>query len=417
MGHIRVTGLGKAYKQYPTRWSRLAEWLIPFSPIRHRQHWVLQDVAFEIAPGEAVGIVGVNGAGKSTLLKMITGTTQPTCGQIQLEGRVAALLELGMGFHPDFTGRQNAVMAGQLLGMQVEEIETLMPQIEHFAEIGEAIDHPVRTYSSGMQMRLAFSVATARRPDILIVDEALSVGDAYFQHKSFDRIRSFRKAGTTLLIVSHDRSAIQSICDSAILLENGRMAMHGKPEAVMDYYNALLAEREGQTVRQEMLAGGQVQTVSGTGEAAILSVRLLDERERAIDAAEVGQSVVLEVQVEIRQGIERLVLGFMIKDRLGQAMYGINTHRQDLALTDLQAGEQVTYRFAFVMGLGKGNYSVALSLSRLDSHLDRNFEWRDYGLVFHVINNRHEDFIGCSWLGAKTSITRTAESIVSENTP
>ncbi|EJN20694.1 ABC-type polysaccharide/polyol phosphate transport system, ATPase component [Pseudomonas sp. GM79] len=417
MGHIRVTGLGKAYKQYPTRWSRLAEWLIPFSPIRHRQHWVLQDVAFEIAPGEAVGIVGVNGAGKSTLLKMITGTTQPTCGQIQLEGRVAALLELGMGFHPEFTGRQNAIMAGQLLGMQVEEIEALMPQIEHFAEIGEAIDHPVRTYSSGMQMRLAFSVATARRPDILIVDEALSVGDAYFQHKSFERIRSFRRAGTTLLIVSHDRSAIQSICDSAILLENGRMAMHGKPEAVMDYYNALLAEREGQTVRQEMLADGQVQTVSGTGEAGILSVRMLDERERAIDAAEVGQPVVLEVQVEVRQDIERLVLGFMIKDRLGQAMYGINTHRQDLALTDLQAGERLTYRFAFVMGLGKGNYSVALSLSRLDSHLDRNFEWRDYGLVFHVINNRHEDFVGCSWLAAKTTITRAAESIVSENTP
>lgn len=412
MGHIRVTGLGKAYKQYPTRWSRLAEWLIPFSPIRHRQHWVLQDVAFEIAPGEAVGIVGVNGAGKSTLLKMITGTTQPTCGQIQLEGRVAALLELGMGFHPEFTGRQNAIMAGQLLGMQVEEIEALMPQIEHFAEIGEAIDHPVRTYSSGMQMRLAFSVATARRPDILIVDEALSVGDAYFQHKSFERIRSFRRAGTTLLIVSHDRSAIQSICDSAILLENGRMAMHGKPEAVMDYYNALLAEREGQTVRQEMLADGQVQTVSGTGEAGILSVRMLDERERAIDAAEVGQPVVLEVQVEVRQDIERLVLGFMIKDRLGQAMYGINTHRQDLALTDLQAGERLTYRFAFVMGLGKGNYSVALSLSRLDSHLDRNFEWRDYGLVFHVINNRHEDFVGCSWLAAKTTITRDRKSVV-----
>ncbi|WP_192559369.1 ABC transporter ATP-binding protein [Pseudomonas allokribbensis] len=411
MGHIRVTGLGKAYKQYPTRWSRLAEWLIPFSPMRHRQHWVLQDVNFEIAPGEAVGIVGVNGAGKSTLLKMITGTTQPTCGQIQLQGRVAALLELGMGFHPDFTGRQNAVMAGQLLGMQVEEIETLMPDIERFAEIGEAIDHPVRTYSSGMQMRLAFSVATARRPDILIVDEALSVGDSYFQHKSFDRIRSFRKAGTTLLIVSHDRSAIQSICDSAILLEGGLMAMHDKPEAVMDYYNALLAEREGQTVRQETLPGGQVQTVSGTGEAGILSVRLLDEHERSIDAAEVGQPVVLEVQVEVRQDIERLVLGFMIKDRLGQAMYGINTHRQNQALDDLHAGERITYRFAFVMGLGKGNYSVALSLSRLDSHLDRNFEWRDYGLVFHVINNRQEDFVGCSWLGARTSITRRTEAL------
>ncbi|MGF6199653.1 ABC transporter ATP-binding protein [Pseudomonas laurylsulfatiphila] len=417
MGHIRVTGLGKAYKQYPTRWSRLAEWLIPFSPIRHRQHWVLQDVTFQIAPGESVGIVGVNGAGKSTLLKMITGTTQPTCGTIELEGRVAALLELGMGFHADFTGRQNAVMAGQLLGMQVEEIEALMPEIERFAEIGDAIDHPVRTYSSGMQMRLAFSVATARRPDILIVDEALSVGDAYFQHKSFDRIRSFRKAGTTLLIVSHDRSAIQSICDSAILLENGHMAMHDTPEAVMDYYNALLAEREGQTVRQEMLSGGQVSTISGTGEARILSVRLLDKHERSIDAAEVGQPVVLEVNVEVRQDIERLVLGFMIKDRLGQAMYGINTHRQDQALTDLQAGERVTYRFAFVMGLGKGNYSVALSLSRLDSHLDRNFEWRDYGLVFHVINNRQEDFVGCSWLAAKTTVTRSSAPVTSGSTP
>jgi lipopolysaccharide transport system ATP-binding protein len=412
MGHIRVSGLAKAYKQYPNRWSRLLEWLLPFSPRRHHLHWVLQDIDFEIKPGESVGIVGVNGAGKSTLLKMITGTTQPTCGQIQLEGRVAALLELGMGFHPDFTGRQNAFMAGQLLGMQVEEIEALMPQIEGFAEIGDAIDHPVRTYSSGMQMRLAFSVATARRPDILIVDEALSVGDAYFQHKSFERIRSFRKAGTTLLIVSHDRSAIQSICDTAILLENGRLAMRGKPEEVMDYYNAMLAQREGQIVRQEMLANGQVRTISGTGEAGIVSVRLLDAQGRSLEVAEVGQPVVLEVQTEIRQDIERLILGFMIKDRLGQAIYGINTHRLDKAITDLSAGERVTFRFAFDMRLGKGSYSVALSLSRLDSHLDRNFEWRDYGLVFHVINNRQEDFVGCSWLEAQTEITRASETLL-----
>jgi lipopolysaccharide transport system ATP-binding protein len=412
MGHIRVSGLAKAYKQYPNRWSRLLEWLVPFSPRRHHLHWVLQDIDFEIKPGESVGIVGVNGAGKSTLLKMITGTTQPTCGQIELEGRVAALLELGMGFHPDFTGRQNAFMAGQLLGMQVEEIEALMPQIEGFAEIGDAIDHPVRTYSSGMQMRLAFSVATARRPDILIVDEALSVGDAYFQHKSFERIRSFRKAGTTLLIVSHDRSAIQSICDTAILLENGRLAMRGKPEEVMDYYNAMLAQREGQIVRQEMLANGQVRTISGTGEAGIVSVRLLDAQGRSLEVAEVGQPVVLEVQTEIRQDIERLILGFMIKDRLGQAIYGINTHRLDKAVTDLSAGERVTFRFAFDMRLGKGSYSVALSLSRLDSHLDRNFEWRDYGLVFHVINNRQEDFVGCSWLEAQTEITRSSETLL-----
>jgi lipopolysaccharide transport system ATP-binding protein len=260
-----------------------------------------------------------------------------------------------------------------------------------------------------MQMRLAFSVATARRPDILIVDEALSVGDAYFQHKSFERIRNFRKAGTTLLIVSHDRSAIQSICDTAILLENGRLAMRGKPEEVMDYYNAMLAQREGQIVRQEMLANGQVQTISGTGEAGIVSVRLLDAQGRSLEVAEVGQPVVLEVQTEVREDIERLVLGFLIKDRLGQAIYGINTHRQDQAISDLSAGEQVTFRFAFDMRLGKGSYSVALSLSRLDSHLDRNFEWRDYGLVFHVINNRQEDFVGCSWLQARTEISRSSE--------
>ncbi|MNB67442.1 Teichoic acids export ATP-binding protein TagH [compost metagenome] len=417
MGHIRVTGLGKAFKQYPSRWSRLAEWMTPFSTLHHRQHWVLKDLTFEIPAGQAVGIVGVNGAGKSTLLKMITGTNRQTCGTIELSGRVAALLELGMGFHPDFTGRQNAVMAGQLLGLHLEEINALMPQIESFAEIGEAIDHPVRTYSSGMQMRLAFSVATARRPDILIVDEALSVGDAYFQHKSFERIRGFRAAGTTLLIVSHDRSAIQSICDSAILLDGGRMAMHDTPEAVMDYYNALLAEREGQTVRQEILSGGQVQTVSGTGEAGILRVRLLDESDRSIEVAEVGQPVVLAVDVEVRQDLERLVLGFMIKDRLGQPMYGINTHRQNQALENVRAGERITYRFAFVMGLGKGNYSVALSLSRLDSHLDRNYEWRDLGLVFHVINNRREDFVGCSWLNAQTTINRHTEVSLLERTP
>jgi lipopolysaccharide transport system ATP-binding protein len=408
MGKICVKGLGKAYKQYPTRWSRLREWLWPFAGPRHSLHWILQDVDFEISPGEAVGIVGVNGAGKSTLLKMIAGTTQPTTGSIRIEGKVAALLELGMGFHPEFTGRQNVFMAGQLLGLKVEEIQAMMPDVEQFAEIGDAIDQPVRTYSSGMQMRLAFSVATARRPDVLIVDEALSVGDAYFQHKSFERIRSFRRAGTTLLIVSHDRSAIQSICDRAVLLNQGRLAMQGHPEAVMDYYNALLAERERDTVRQEMLADGKVRTISGSGEAGIVDVRLLDEQGKSLEVVEVGQAVELEVNVEIRQPVERLVLGFMIKDRFGQPMYGINTHRVDQPLDGLAAGERITYRFAFPMRLGKGNYSVAFCLSRLDSHLDRNYEWRDYGLVFQVINLRREDFVGCSWLDARTSISRSA---------
>lgn len=409
MSSIIVAGLGKAYRQYPTRWSRLAEWLTPWTT-RHQLRWVLQDVNFQVNPGEALGIIGVNGAGKSTLLKMITGTTQPTAGSIRLEGRVAALLELGMGFHPEFTGRQNVFMAGQLLGRSMEELQRLMPSIEAFAEIGEYMDQPVRTYSSGMQMRLAFSVATASRPDILIVDEALSVGDAYFQHKSFDRIREFRKAGTTLLIVSHDRQAIQTICDRALLLDKGRVALEGAPEEVMDFFSAMIAEREQDTIRQERLADNRIRTISGTGEASIADVVLLNDKGRPVEVLETGTPVTLKVTVDINTDLERLVLGFMIKDRMGQPIYGINTHRINRPLENLKAGEQVTYSYRFDANLGKGNYSVALSLSRLDSHLDKNYEWRDFALIFHVINTRKPDFVGCASLDARLEIDHQSNS-------
>ncbi len=408
MGSIRVAGLGKAYKQYPTRWSRLLEWLQPgasTSP-RHQLRWVLHDISFEVRAGEAVGIVGLNGAGKSTLLKIITGTTQATAGSVEIGGRVAALLELGMGFHPDFTGRQNVVMAGQLQGLSSDEISALMPAIEAFAEIGDYLDQPVRTYSSGMQMRLAFSVATAQRPDILIVDEALSVGDSYFQHKSFDRIRQFRAAGTTLLIVSHDRYAIQSICDSAILLHAGRMEKQGEPIEVLDYYNAILADQDRQTIRQERRDDGKLQTISGTGEASVSHIALLGADGQPVDAVEVGDEVTLEIKVKVNHDVSRLILGYMIKDRLGQSIYGINTHRLDMPVADAVAGEEIIYRFTFPMNLGKGHYSISTSLSRLDSHLDGNYEWRDFGLLFHVINSRHLDFVGCAWLEAHSSIER-----------
>ncbi len=407
MSEVQVVNLGKAYKTYPSQWARLAEWLIPNSKPRHELKWVLKDISFHIKPGEALGVIGMNGAGKSTLLKILTGTTQATAGHLSATGRVAALLELGMGFHPDFTGRQNVYMAGQLLGLSMEELHALMPSIEDFAEIGEYMDEPLRTYSSGMQMRLAFSVATAQRPDILIVDEALSVGDSYFQHKSFDRIRQFRKQGTTLLIVSHDRQSIQSVCDRAILLNKGKLVMEGPPEEVMDYYGAMMAEREQHTIRQERLDNGKVRTISGTGEASIRSVTLLDEQGKATEVIEVGSSVTLEVQVDINHDIPRLVLGFMIKDRMGQAIYGINTHRLNRELIDLKAGEKVIYRYAFPANIGKGHYSIALSLSRLDSHIDTNYEWRDFALVFHMINSTKPDFVGAAWLDSSLDIQRS----------
>jgi lipopolysaccharide transport system ATP-binding protein len=398
MGTISVQNLGKAYKQYPSRWSRLAEWMIPFSKPRHKMKWVLQDLNFTIQAGEAVGIVGINGAGKSTLLKMITGTTQATVGKVEVTGRVAALLELGMGFHPDFTGRQNAIMAGQLLGLSVETLNQLMPEIEAFAEIGDYIDQPVRVYSSGMQMRLAFIVATAKRPDILIVDEALSVGDSYFQHKSFDRIREYSQQGTTLLIVSHDKGAVQGICDRAILLNAGRLAIQGDPEAVMDYYNAMLAERGKLTVRQEVDQDGRIKTISGTGEAALALAELLNEQDETVEVIEVGQAVRIRVRVNIHVDLPELVLGYMIKDRLGQPIFGTNSHHLRQPTKHVRQGEQLEYVFAFDANLGMGTYSVALALHTADTHVGQNFEWRDRAIVFNVINIDKDPFVGAAWL-------------------
>ena len=406
MGSIRVKQLGKAYKIYNKRWDRLAEWMLPFRSQRHRLKWVLTDISFQLAPGEAVGIIGINGAGKSTLLKLITGTAQPTTGSVVIEGRVAALLELGMGFHPDFTGRQNVFMAGQLLGLPVDEIGTLMPEIEAFADIGDYIDQPVRVYSSGMQMRLAFAVATARRPDVLIVDEALSVGDAWFQHKSFERIRAFREQGTTLLIVSHDRAAMQAICDRAILLDRGRLAKQGTPEEVMDYYNALIAERDGSSVEQTVTPEGRTQTVSGSGEATVDEIVLENERGEAVEMVNVGAAVTLRVRVKVHADVPRLVLGYMIKDRLGQAIYGTNTHHMQMPLQDLKAGETVEYRFAFPLNLGAGSYSVTTALTSSETHLANNYEWRDLALLFIVMNMNRREFVGSSWLEPAVEISR-----------
>ena len=397
MGMISVSNLGKAYKAYPNRWARLAEWLLPKRK-KHSLKWVIEGISLTIHPGEAVGIIGMNGAGKSTLLKLITGTTTPTTGSVQLSGRVAALLELGMGFLPDFTGRQNVYISGQLLGISSEEITRCMPDIEAFAEIGDYIDQPVRVYSSGMQMRLAFSVATAVRPDILIVDEALSVGDAYFQHKSFDRIREFSKQGTTLLIVSHDKQAIQSVCNRAILINAGKMELTGKPEEVMYYYNALLANHQNKNIKQEVTEDERVQTISGTGEATVDDIYLLNTNGERIEYLDVGQRVTLCAKVKAKAAIPRLVFGYGIKDRLGQVMYGTNTHLMNKAIENITPGQDILFQFTFDANLGPGSYSVQTALVSTDTHLENNYEWRDLAMIFHMVNVTKPHFAGSTWL-------------------
>jgi len=407
MGTILVNNLDKGYKQYPTRWSRLFEWLDPRRKARHTLHWVLQGISFHVRPGEAVGIIGINGAGKSTLLKMIVGTTRPTSGSVQVTGRVAALLELGMGFHPDFTGRQNVLMAGQLLGYSVEDITRLMPDIEAFAEIGEYIDQPVRVYSSGMQMRLAFSVATAIRPDVLIVDEALSVGDTYFQHKSFARIREYRKQGTTLLIVSHDKASIQSICDRAILLNAGKLAMEGEPEAVMDYYTALLADHKAVTVKLSETDDGKIRMDSGTREAEFTDIALINQHGQRIEVIAVGETITAQLSVRVNQDIEGLVLGFGIKDRLGQMIFSTNTWHTKQAIGHVCAGSTFRFNVEFPANLGVGHYSVHCSLVEKESHIEKNYHWIERAKIFEVINIDKPFFIGCGWSDMKFNIEKT----------
>jgi lipopolysaccharide transport system ATP-binding protein len=315
-----------------------------------------------------------------------------------------------MGFHPDFTGRQNVTMAGQLFGFSVDEIQDLLPKIEEFAEIGNYIDQPVRTYSSGMLMRLAFSVATARRPDILIVDEALSVGDSYFQHKSFSRIRKFREEGTTLLLVSHDPGAIKSICDHAIVLHEGLLVKNADPDEAMDFYHALLFERDTGLIRQERQAYGKVQTISGGGEMTVTSIRIVTMDGTEVDAVETGTMVKLEIKVKVNRTVPEAVVGFIIKDRLGQMMYGINTYRLGQTIADLALGDHLVCCFQFEMNLGKGNYSISTSISKKESHLTDNYEWRDAGFVFSVLNSKKPDFVGCVSLDAALQIDHIPQS-------
>lgn len=393
---LSVQQVGKAFRAYRSEWHRFARWFgLPVKPAE--EVWVLRHISFDIRPGEAIGIIGQNGAGKSTLLKIITGTLQPTEGRIQVNGRIAAILELGMGFNPELTGRQNVRHAAGLMGFSREQIEVAMPQIEAFAEIGDYFDEPMRIYSSGMQMRVAFAVATAWRPEILIVDEALSVGDVYFQHKSFDRIRAFREQGTTLLIVSHDRSAIQSLCDRAILLEHGHVIKDGDPEEVFDFYNALIAEKENSTVEVKKLDNGKAQTTSGTGEARVEEIALYNSKGEVAEYVGVGEPVELRVKVKVHQPVETLVLGYSIKDRLGQVMYGTNTWHTNQVIHNPQPGDEYLFVIAFPANFGVGSYSVQTALVDRDTHLTANYEWRDMALLFNVINIDKTQFVGCMW--------------------
>lgn len=394
---LKIVNISKTYRVYRSELQRVASWFgVPVRP--REEQWVLKHVNFTVSPGEAVGIVGQNGAGKSTLLKVIAGTLKPTSGDVVVGGNISAILELGMGFHPDLTGRQNVYHAAGLMGYAREQIDRVIDQVRAFAEIGDYFDQPVRTYSSGMQMRVAFSVATMCRPQILIVDEALSVGDTYFQHKSFERIRQFQKAGTTLLLVSHDRAAIQAICSRVLLLDRGQLIKDGNPEEVMDFYNALIADQENRGIDQKALPDGRVQTVSGTGEAVIEKVLLADQQGNPLEFVGVGQEVVLTLRVRAVADLPELVVGFMIRDRLGMDVFGTNSFQLGKVLHDLPKDTTVTYRYRLSLSLGVGSYAVTVAAHCGYSHLTTNYHWIDRAAIVNIVNLDKQPFAGVSWL-------------------
>jgi len=402
---LHIQGVGKAFCLYASEWHRIARWFgVPIKPKECRN--VLSDISLTVGRGEAVAVVGQNGSGKSTLLKIVADTLKPSSGYIEKHGRVSAILELGMGFHPDLTPRQNVYHAAGLMGFSFEMIKERMDWIEDFCEIGDYFDRPLRTLSSGMQMRVAFAVATAWRPDLLIIDEALSVGDIYFQHKSFDRIKTFQKEGTALLLVSHDRAAVQALCNRALLLEKGQLILDGEPEKVMDYYNALIAEKEqgSESIEQHIGAGGKVQTVSGSRHVALSSLRLLNESAYPAEVHFVGKNAILEIVIETREAVDELVVGYMIKDRLGQTIYGTNTHFLGHTLRHIPGGQRLCFRFYFTLNLGPGSYAVTVAAHEGADHLKRNHLWIDNATIFEVHNGGVEEFVGVAWLPPRVEI-------------
>lgn len=405
-GEIVARHLGKKYKRYPSRWARLGEWLSGGRRILHEERWVLRDITFEVQSGEAVGIIGRNGAGKSTLLKLLTRTSVPTCGSMETRGRLSALLELGMGSHMDFSGRVNAKMTCQMMGLTTEESHELLPRIAEFSELGDYFDQPMRVYSTGMQVRLAFSAATAVRPEILIVDEALSVGDAYFQHKCIERIRSFREQGTTLLFVSHDPGAVKSLCERALLIEDGVILQDGPSDTVLDYYNARIARASSEEEIRQLEGEDGISTRSGTGNVRIESVEMENGAGETARAFSVGDAAVIRCRVRFRKSMDNPTVGILVRDRMGGDVFGINSFHLGAATPACAPGDTLEAAFSLVLNLGPGNYSLSVAVHPGDSHLIENCDWWDRCLVFQVVPGSGPSFVGLASLPAEVEVKK-----------
>ena len=421
---IRVEGLGKRFEIYDSPTDRLRQFVAPRvqrvlgRPAKNyfREFWALKDVSFEVRRGETLGLVGRNGSGKSTLLQLICGTLSPTAGRVEVQGRVAALLELGAGFNPEFSGRENIYMNAALLGLTREQTDDRFDPIAAFADIGAFIDQPVRTYSSGMYVRLAFAVIAHVDADIMIVDEALAVGDAVFTQKCMRFVRAFQERGT-LLFVSHDMGAIQNLCRSAIWLGQGRVRQAGSAKEVVEsYLRDTLQQTYGDSVRLDATGGGAAGDVEPrepevvldygsqyrirdnladatgwkTGLAEIRKVSV--SREDGVDAAvlEGGERVRVSIEAQAHVPMPSPVIGFIVRDRLGQDLFGENTLSfTSVVPSEVQAGQSFVGEFVFRLPmLPNGEYAVMASVAEGHQYDNTQHHYMHDACIINVASSK-----------------------------
>ena len=402
MSIVSIKNLGKSYNTYKSEVHRIASWF-GFNAGISEEHWILQNISFDIMQGESIGIVGKNGAGKSTLLKMITGTLKPSIGSVNIFGKVSAILELGMGFNPELTGRQNVQHVLGLMGCNHQEIANLIPQIEDFCEIGEYFDQPVRVYSSGMQMRVAFGVATAYRPDLLIIDEALSVGDAYFQAKCYERIRSFKKNGMSIILVSHSVSDIVRHCDKAVFIDNGKLVTQGNPKDVTNKYLASLhipqikthAKPENNiklSSKQDIFHTRPYYRKEehrfGEGGAKIIDFLIQTNNDCFPSHIAGGEEATFSFSVEFENHYEKVIPGILIKSIDGFFIYGTNSVLTNNQYCSAKKNECLTFTFQLPLSLNTGHYLISFGISKgyIDSPtpLDRRYD----SVLIHVQHSK-----------------------------
>lgn len=381
---IEVQGIGKTFRVYQRPLDRLRE---RFTQRRmHYEHQALINISFDLRQGDALAILGANGAGKSTLLKLITGVLLPDTGHIHTTGRIAGLLELGTGFDANLTGRQNIWTNAGLLGLSPSDIKTIFEDIIEFSELGQYLDAPVRTYSSGMVMRLGFSIAIHARPACFVIDEALSVGDARFQQKCLLKIQAFRQSGGSLLFVSHDLNAVKVLCDRAIVLDKGRVSFDGPPqEACLAYQKQLM-----QIGSQSPATGKNVRY--GQNAIRITAAHLENSAEQTHRFVS-GDSVTLKVQLTSEVDTNTLTLGFMVRDRLGQDIFGTNTHLHQHTLT-LTPAHPTEISFHFTLHLGPGQYTITLGLHDRNNFTEDVQDWWNDSLQFEVDYKDRPNYVG-----------------------